>query len=137
MTTTDLVHLDVRAVLATGGEPFDLIMATAGQIPPGGRLELVAPFEPVPLYPIMSRRGFARTTAVRGDGEVVVTFRDTGIVPTATLASVAERHPATRAVFGLHGMDLCCGGVKTLEFASKAHGVELDTLLEELQAAVE
>ncbi|HEY7682458.1 MAG TPA: DUF542 domain-containing protein [Gemmatimonadales bacterium] len=131
----DLTRLDVRAVLAAGGEPFDLIMAAAGRIPPGGALELTAPFEPLPLYDVMRRRGFSRTTEARGPAEWVVTFRDTGISPTATLADVATQHPATREVFGRHGLDLCCGGAKTLAFAAQAHGVNLDRLLEELQAA--
>jgi hypothetical protein len=139
MTTSqhapDVARLDVRSVLASGGEPFDLIMAAAGRVPQGGALELTAPFEPVPLYAVMRRRGFARTTEARGPTEWVVTFRDTGISPTATVATIAEQHPATREVFGRHGLDLCCGGSKTLEFAAQAHGVGLDLLLEELQAA--
>jgi len=139
MTTSqhapDTTHLDVRSVLASGGEPFELIMTTAGRLPLGGTLELTAPFEPVPLYAVMRRRGFARTTEARGADEWVVTFRDTGITPTATLATIAEQHPASREVFGRHGLDLCCGGSKTLAFAAKAHGIDLDLLLEELQTA--
>lgn len=133
--TPDVTRLDVRSILAGGGEPFDLIMRTAGQLPPGGALELVAPFEPVPLYAVMRQRGFARSTEQRGPAEWVVTFRDTGIGPEVTLSEVVARYPATAAVFTGHGMDLCCGGGKTIAFAAKAHGVDLDRLLEELQAA--
>lgn len=135
MTTTapETTHLDVRAVLASGGEPFDLIMAAAERIAPGNTLELIAPFEPVPLYAVMRRRGFARTTETRGAGEWVVTFRNTAIVPSATVAAVAEQHPNAREVFTRHGLDLCCGGSKTLAFAAEAHGIDLDRLLEELQ----
>ena len=140
MTTPDaareITRLDVRAVLTAGGEPFDLIMAALDQVPPGGALELTAPFEPVPLYAAMQRRGFAHAAEVRGPAEWVVTFRDTGISPTATLAAVAEQHPGTREVFGQQGLDLCCGGSKSLEFAARAHGLDLDVLLGELQAAI-
>jgi hypothetical protein len=131
----DVLHLDVRPMLAAGEEPFGLIMQSADRIPRGGTLELTAPFEPVPLYAVMRRRGFARSALVRGDAGWVVSFRETGIVPAATVGQVVERHPATAGVFGAHGLDLCCGGGKTLEFAARAHGVDLDQLLQELQAA--
>jgi len=123
-------------MLAAGGEPFALIMSTAGKLPPGGTLELTAPFEPVPLYSVMRRQGFAYTTESRGPAEWVVTFRDTGIVPDTTLAEIASREPATAAVFASHGLDLCCGGGKTLAFAAKAHGLDLDALLGELHGVV-
>ncbi len=131
----EVVHLDVRPTLAAGEEPFGLIMQSADRIPPGGTLELTAPFEPVPLYAVMRRRGFSRTGLARGDAGWVVSFRETGIVPSATVGQVVQRHPATAGVFGAHGLDLCCGGGKTLEFAARAHGVDLDRLLQELQAA--
>lgn len=135
MTTTapETSLLDVRSVLASGGEPFDLIMATAERIALGNSLELIAPFEPVPLYSVMRRRGFGRKTKARSAGEWIVTFRNTGILPTATVAAIAEQHPKAREVFGRHGLDLCCGGLKTLAFAAEAHGIDLDLLLEELQ----
>lgn len=129
----ETTRLDVRAVLASGGEPFDLIMAAAERITPGSTLELTAPFEPVPLYAVLRRRGFARHTESRGAAEWVVTFRNTGIVPSATVGAVAEQYPNAREVFARHGLDLCCGGSKTLAFAAEAHGIDLDRLLEELQ----
>lgn len=129
----EALRLDVREVLASGGEPFDLILSAAGQVPPGGTLELTAPFEPVPLYRVMADRGFVHITDPRGPAEWVVTFRATGIVPGATVAEVAAQHPATQAVFARHGLDLCCGGGKTLEFVARAHGIELAALLDELR----
>lgn len=132
----DIPRLDVRAILAAGGEPLDLILAAADRVVPGGTLQLIAPFEPVPLYAVMLRRGFARSTGARGPGEWVVTFRDTGIASAATLAAIAEQYPATREVFARHGLDLCCGGAKTLAFAASAHGLDLDVLLRELHGAV-
>jgi len=54
-----------------------------------------------------------------------------------TVATVAERFPATKAVFARAGIDLCCGGAKSLEFVARAHGLDLDRLLGELKQAEE
>lgn len=51
-------HLDVRPILAAGGEPFGAIMAATREVAPGQRLCLEAPFEPLPLYRVMQRKGF-------------------------------------------------------------------------------
>lgn len=129
------LRLDVRPILATGGEPFDVIMQAADRIGADNELELTAPFDPVPLYAVMRRRGFARTGRAHTDLGWVVTFRETGIAPSATVAEIARRHPTTAGVLAKWRVDLCCGGSKALEFAAKAHGIDLDRLLEELQAA--
>lgn len=138
MTTDakETVRLDVRPVLAAGEEPFGLIMRTAAGIPDGGTLELVAPFEPVPLYHVMTDRGFVSRTAERDDGSWVVRFTRAAIEPQATVAAVHERYPATAPVFAKHGMDLCCGGHLSLAHVADAHRVPLTTLLEELTAAI-
>jgi uncharacterized protein (DUF2249 family) len=73
------IVLDVRPILAAGEEPFTLIMQTAAQVPPGGVLELTAPFEPVPLYRVMSEKGFTHVTEPRGPAEWVVRFTNLGI----------------------------------------------------------
>ena len=131
----EVARLDVRPILASGGEPLALILAAADRVPPGGVLELTSPFEPLPLYPVMEQRGFVWTPEARAPAEWVVRFRATGIGPTATVAAIAEQHPATREVFARQGLDLCCGGAKTLAFAAKAHGIDLDVLLRELRVA--
>ena len=66
--------LDVRPVLAEGGEPFVQIMETAERVPPGKALVLVAPFEPVPLYQALGGRGFSHATERVADDEWVVRF---------------------------------------------------------------
>lgn len=81
------VRLDVRPTLAAGEEPFDLIMRTAAGIPDGGTLELLAPFEPVPLYRVLGGRGFvARAEEVDG-GDWIVRFTRVSLVPEATAAA--------------------------------------------------
>ena len=133
--TVNVTALDVRPMLAAGEEPFDAILAAAQGVGAGKVLELVAPFEPAPLYGVLGRLGFTHVTEARPDGAVVVRFTQTGITPHVTVGEVVERAPATGAVFAGHGIDLCCGGSKTVEFAARAHGVELPRLLEELRAA--
>jgi len=54
--------LDVRPDLERGDEPFVRIMEAAATISPGNTLELIAPFEPVPLYSAMGARGFSHET---------------------------------------------------------------------------
>ncbi|MBI2265685.1 MAG: DUF2249 domain-containing protein [Armatimonadetes bacterium] len=51
--------LDVRAIIASGQEPFDLIMETVKGLSAGEGLHLVAPFEPAPLLRILAGKGFS------------------------------------------------------------------------------
>jgi uncharacterized protein (DUF2249 family) len=53
------LRLDVREDIRAGREPFARIMAVVDALPPDGVLVLRAPFEPVPLYRVLGRRGFA------------------------------------------------------------------------------
>lgn len=129
------VALDVRPILAMGEEPFDVIMNTANEIEPGGSLEVTAPFEPLPLYEVMARRGFAHATDVRSEAEFVVLFTPTGITLESTVAEVHEGFPSTAPVIADAGLDTCCGGGHTIEFAAGAHGHEPLQLLQALQQA--
>lgn len=56
------VRFDVRDELAQGGEPFARIMAAIKALRPHDALVLRTPFEPVPLYSVLGRRGFAHWT---------------------------------------------------------------------------
>ncbi len=128
--------LDVRPILATGEEPLELILETAVGVSEGEVLEITAPFEPVPLYAVLGARGFAHLTEMRAPDEFVVRFTQTGITRESTVADVHERHPAAAPILAEHGLDLCCGGGHTLEFAAQAHGLEPEELVAALQAAV-
>ncbi len=129
------VTLDVRPILAMGEEPFDAIMGAADEIEPGGSLEITAPFEPQPLYEVMARRGFAHSTDMRSEAEFVVLFTRTGITLESTVSTVHQGFPATAAVIADAGLDMCCGGGHTIEFAAGAHGHEPLRLLQDLQQA--
>jgi regulator of cell morphogenesis and NO signaling len=48
---------------------------------------------------------------------------------------VARDNAAAIAVLNRHGIDICCGGGKTVREAATLHGVDLDELLGELEAA--
>ncbi|HWO89012.1 MAG TPA: DUF542 domain-containing protein [Gemmatimonadales bacterium] len=135
MTEATELALDVRPILAEGGEPFADIMAAADRVAPGGVLVITAPFEPVPLYGVMSKRGFGHRTTAVGAAEFVVRFTRLDITETSTVAEVYGRFPSTAPVLARHGLDLCCGGAKQLGFVAEAHGLELPRLLAELQDA--
>jgi uncharacterized protein (DUF2249 family) len=51
------VELDVRDDIRRGQEPFRRIMAVVEGLAPGEALVIRAPFEPVPLYRVLGRRG--------------------------------------------------------------------------------
>ena len=101
MTTDLLTRLDVRPILADGGEPFDLILETAARIPPGGELELVAPFDPVPLVPHLRLRGFRRGVVAEGHDGVVTRWRRTGVTAQTSVAEAAASGPAAAAVLAV------------------------------------
>ncbi len=58
-SSVSVVDLDVREELSKGGEPFSRIMAAVGTLREREVLHLRAPFEPVPLFAVMQKRGFA------------------------------------------------------------------------------
>lgn len=64
--------LDVRPVLESGKDPFQLIMAELKTLPEGHALEVVNSFEPVPLIAILGKQGFS--SGVEHRGEAVHTF---------------------------------------------------------------
>jgi uncharacterized protein (DUF2249 family) len=56
------VDLDVRDDIRRGREPFARIMAAVKALGAGQALVLRAPFEPVPLYDVLGKRGLAHWT---------------------------------------------------------------------------
>ena len=59
--------LDVRPILAKGGDPFRVIVRTAGELADDEALHLVVGFDPVPLYSVLGNQGFAAHTQSEGD----------------------------------------------------------------------
>ncbi len=54
---------------------------------------------------------------------------------TLPISELIERYPTLMQVFDAHGMDMCCGGGHTAPEAATLHGLELTSLLAELDAA--
>lgn len=68
------ITLDVREQVLAGEEPYHRIMQALGALQAGHVLQLCNLFEPVPLYDILARRGFAYWTERRGPQEWWITF---------------------------------------------------------------
>ena len=75
---TNFVDLDVRPILAEGGEPFGKIMETVAALGPDEGLRLLAPFRPVPLFQALGSRGFTHEAREFGEGDREVLFRRAG-----------------------------------------------------------
>ena len=69
-----LVRLDVREDIRAGREPFTRIMGTVADLGIGQALLLIAPFEPVPLFSILERRGFSHQSHATESGDWEVLF---------------------------------------------------------------
>jgi uncharacterized protein (DUF2249 family) len=69
-----MATLDVRPILNSGGEPFDLIMQTVSQLQDNEHLELFVPFEPVPLYTVLGQMGYSHKTQRLDNGDFHIVF---------------------------------------------------------------
>jgi len=67
-------HLDVRELLAAGGQPYQAIMDCVAQIEGDDRLVLHAPFRPAPLLKQLERLGLAVHTEQSSADHWVVTI---------------------------------------------------------------
>lgn len=78
MTHPAPLTLDVRPHLARGEEPFAAIMAAADSLRSGQVLRLLVPFRPVPLFSVMTNRGFTAEERALPDGLWEVVFARAG-----------------------------------------------------------
>lgn len=53
-----LIELDVRPVIAAGKDPLNLILEKAKGVAPGQILKILNTFAPVPLVPVLEKKGF-------------------------------------------------------------------------------
>lgn len=67
-------ELDARPIMARGEEPFKQIMVAAQSVPTGSSFRLIAGFEPLPLYGVLEKQGFAHFTKRHSDDHWEVTF---------------------------------------------------------------
>lgn len=68
------VHLDVREDIRRGQEPFARIMAAVKALGPDQALVLRAPFEPIPLYDVLGKRGLDHWTERHATNDWTVWF---------------------------------------------------------------
>jgi uncharacterized protein (DUF2249 family) len=61
-----IVHLDVREDIRRGVEPFARIMAAVKSLGDGQALVLQTPFEPIPLYDVLGKRGLHHWSEAEG-----------------------------------------------------------------------
>jgi TusA-related sulfurtransferase len=85
-----IVECDVREDLRSGREPINRIMAAARTVSAGQALRLRAIFEPVPLYPVLARKGFAHFTERLADDDWCVWFWHAGDAPAAADGAPAD-----------------------------------------------
>lgn len=76
---SDPLVLDVRPLCASQRPPLPAILEAVARLAPGQPLQLIAPFEPVPLYELLGQQGFEHVTLSRDDGAWEITFRRCGI----------------------------------------------------------
>jgi uncharacterized protein (DUF2249 family) len=69
-----MATFDARPIIATGGEPFNDIMAAVAALGRDEELVVLAPFDPVPLAGVLGSQGFNCDTTDLGDGCWRVTF---------------------------------------------------------------
>ena len=104
-----IIELDVRDILRSGGEPLPQILAAADRLPKGGVLHLRSPFQPVPLYTVLTERAFRHhSTMFAGDDWSTWFWRaaDEGTVTRGPTAPVrpAERTPAPDGAWDLRDL---------------------------------
>lgn len=90
-----IVNIDVRPDIAAGREPFSKIMNAASGLNPGQKLLLIAPFEPVPLFRVMEKRGFSHAAAEGPDGvwEIMFTLVSQGAAPSVESTTDEPQDP--------------------------------------------
>lgn len=98
------VHLDVREDISRGHEPFARIMAAVKALAADAALVLRAPFEPIPLYDVLGKRGFAHHVERRAPDDWSVTFYRSAALrpgPAPVPATPARR----RTVLDVRGLE--------------------------------
>lgn len=77
MTSSDTpapLELDIRPLCAAQRPPLPSILETIAKLAPGQAFRLIAPFEPLPLYQLLGKQGFAHETRARDDGAWEILF---------------------------------------------------------------
>lgn len=85
-----VIEVDVREALRAGREPFSRIMAAVSTLEPHEVLHVRAIFEPVPLFTVLGKRGFAHESRAHAPDDWSVWFWRWDGEPVAANAPVEE-----------------------------------------------
>jgi uncharacterized protein (DUF2249 family) len=109
------VHLDVRAGIRRGEEPFARIMSAVKALADDQALELRVPFEPIPLYGVLAGRGLAHWAESRAADDWSAWFyRDAG-APGASAGAVAAPAAPRTVTLDVRGLEPPLPMVRVLE----------------------
>jgi uncharacterized protein (DUF2249 family) len=108
-----VVEVDVREDIRRGEEPFGRIIAAAKTLAPAEALVVRAPFEPVPLYDVLGRRGLAHWTEQRAPDDWRVWFHRDAATPAAPARTAAG--PSEAAMIDVRGLEPPLPMVRVLE----------------------
>ena len=121
------IHVDVREDIRLGREPFPRIMAAIKALGADQALMLRAPFEPIPLYDVLGKRGFAHWTERRAADDWSVAFYRAAAAPRAEPASPPAPAPRGRTVLDVRGLEPPQPMVQVLEAVDRLEpGSELE-----------
>ena len=109
------VHLDVREEIRGGNEPFGRIIEAVDGLGMEGVLVLTTPFEPVPLYRVLARRGFAHFAERRAADHWTVWFYRDPAAPAASASPAPAARLAPPAGLPVPGVSLVRLDVRGLE----------------------
>jgi len=107
IASTNRIHLDVREDIRRGAEPFAKIMAAVKALGPEQALVLRAPFEPVPLFAALGKRGFAHWAERSAPDDWTVWFYREPSAPAAAIAGprAAASTDGDIAVLDVRGLE--------------------------------
>jgi uncharacterized protein (DUF2249 family) len=123
------VRLDVREDIRRGEEPFKRIMAAVMTLATDRVLVLRAPFEPVPLYEVLGKRGLHHFTERHAADDWSVTFYREAGPPAARPAPgpAGPAPPGRREVLDVRGLEPPLPMVRVLEAVEQlGPGAELE-----------
>ncbi|MBL7890794.1 MAG: DUF2249 domain-containing protein [Bacteroidia bacterium] len=72
----NIFELDVRKMISSGEDPFNVIINTLKELPSHRTLKLLNSFEPIPLINILTRKGYAYYTIKESENLFVTYFRN-------------------------------------------------------------
>jgi uncharacterized protein (DUF2249 family) len=123
------MHLDVREDVRLGEEPFARIMTAVKALADDQTLVLRAPFEPIPLYDVLGKRGFSHWTERHASDDWSVSFyrEATPLVPSGPPVPEPPTAARGRAVLDVRGLEPPQPMVRILEAVARlAPGAELE-----------